>query len=531
MANIGKLLREHITLEVECVDRMYLNGYVARLQTPGQLVDFLRRHRGHAIPSPVLLGEMTKDFVKRVEAYARENSIPIVQFERDERKDDVAESYRQRWGDREGVVFIGVAQEKAYAYRATKAQEQGHIRFDYSRQWVYVKHYYFYLQDHEFGPCFIKVCTYAPFPIKVYVNGHEWAKQQARKAGIRFEALDNGFLSCADAERLQQVCRCFGAKHIQAFFDKWIKMLPMPLVARDRTAGYRHRLSIWQLEVSLTHVFQRPVQGRQFFEELIRENIDLGRPDRMQLVFDRRITKRTPGIFRTRVIQQGVQPSLHIEYKRCRVKQYFKENRALRTETTINDPSDFHIQKDLRHFEHLRKIGQQINRRLLDVQRVSHNCTLSPSSLDRVVHPSRTEAGQRAPALRFGDRRVMALTSALNLFMHCPAGFTNRALRTQVADLLGPDHSYGRTQMTYDLRRLRLKGIIYRPAGTASYWLTPYGQKLTLFFCRLYARVFQPAFAAIDAADSLPRPLTRALNQVNKELDAIINASQLAKAA
>jgi hypothetical protein len=132
---------------------------------------------------------------------------------------------------------------------------------------------------------------------------------------------------------------------MQAMFDKWVERLPMPLPAADRQAGYQHRLSVWQLEASRTQVFDDPVRGREFFEAVSRENLDLGRPDRVQLVFDRKITKATPGQFRTRVIEDGVQPSLHIEYKSNRVKQDFKEGRALRTETTINEPKDFGVNK------------------------------------------------------------------------------------------------------------------------------------------------------------------------------------------
>jgi hypothetical protein len=376
MTTVNDLLRDHVTLTVECLDRVYLNGYIPTLQMPGQLVNFLLVHRGNKVPSPALLGRISDDFVARIKAFAERNEIPIVHFESGQRKDDLAAEYRQRFAQPEGVVFIGVAQEKAQAFKARKKDQQGYVGFEYSRDSVRVNHYYFYIQDADFGPLFIKVCSYAPYPIKVCLNGHEWAKQQLAKAGIAFEALDNGFLSCANPERLQASCDQLGPEQMQALFAKWIARLPMPLTATDREAGYAHRLSVWQLEVSRTQVFEDPVRGREFFEAVIRENLDLGRPDRVQLVFDRKIIKTTPGQFRTRVIEDGVQPSLHIEYKTSRIKQYFKEGRALRTETTINDPKDFGVNKDLSQMPYLAQIGRQINRRLLDVQRVSHNCHL-----------------------------------------------------------------------------------------------------------------------------------------------------------
>ena len=192
MPNINELLSRHVTLEIECLDRIYLNGYVPHLQTPRQLVDFLRHHGGNKVPSPALLGRMTQAFVRAVESFATENSIPVVHFEPRLRKDDVAAQYRKQFDKSEGVVFIGVAQEKAYAFKGQKRTDSGFPNFDYSRQRVFVKHYYFYLQDEDFGPAFIKICTYVPFPIKVCLNGHEWPKRQLHREGISFQSLDNG---------------------------------------------------------------------------------------------------------------------------------------------------------------------------------------------------------------------------------------------------------------------------------------------------------------------------------------------------
>ena len=207
----------------------------------------------------------------------------------------------------------------------------------------------------------------------------------------------------------------------------------------DRAAGYDHRLAIWQLEVSLTQVFDRPVHGRHFFEAVIRDNLDLGRPDRVGLLFPCGSHRTTPPPtygYRTRVITDGVQPSLHVDYKHSHVKQYFKEQHALRTETTINNPKDFYVNKGLENLADLRDLGHQVNHKLLEVERVSQQCVLTQDALDRLQSPT-VEAGQRASALRFGDPRVMALLQALSGFTHLPQGFRNRDLRPQVEALLG----------------------------------------------------------------------------------------------
>ncbi len=518
--NIYHIIRQHVALSVRCLDRLYLHAYMPKLQTSGGLCYFLDTHLGHPIPSPALFKPLHDRFVDAVRAFARRHAIPLIAFEPRQRKDDVVADYRARFRGREGVVVIGVAQEKMRSFKAQKRCGPGtKITFDFSRQSVAVNHYYFYVQDRDWGPAFLKIGTYLPYPVKLCLNGHEWVKQHLSRARVRFESLDNGFLTCANPPALQATCDALGSADVQAFFDRWSHRLPWPMTPTDRAAGYDHRVAICQLEVSLTQVFDHPVQGRHFFEALIRENLDLGRPDRVGLLFPLRITRATPPPawgYRTRVITEGVQPSLHIEYKSSHVKQYFKEQRALRTETTINNPKDFYINKGVDNLAHLRDLGQGVNRKLLEVERLSHHCVLTQDALDRLQQPT-VEAGQRVSALRFGDPRVMALLQALTAFAHLPRGFRNHDLRPHVAALRG--QPYTTAQMTYDLRRLRLKGLIARIPGTHRYTATTYGLKVAFFYSKLYLRLLRPHWPALlPVDDTLPRPLRAVLDQLDTEI-------------
>ena len=241
MPSIPELLKGHVTLEVECLDRLYLNGYIGPLATSGGLVTFMREQLGKPIPSPVVLGQVTEKFRDAVKAMAERQQIPIYPFDHKERKDDVANQIRQQRGVRDGIVFIGVAQEKAQAFQGKKVDGQ----FQFTRdKTVYVNPYYFYIDDADFGPLFIKVCSYAPWASKLCLNGHEWAKRKLEKKGIAYEALDNGFLSCADPEKLQEICDSLGPQDIDRLFRKWLKRLPLPLRLEDRAAGYDWSLSI-----------------------------------------------------------------------------------------------------------------------------------------------------------------------------------------------------------------------------------------------------------------------------------------------
>lgn len=530
MPNVHELIRDHVTLSIRCLDRLYLHAYMPKLQTSGGLCYFLRDHLGYPIPSPALFTPMHDRLIAAIKTYATTQAVPLIAFERGQRKDDVVADYRTRRPMHDGVVVIGVAQEKMRAFKAHKrARPHGGVTFDFARQSVAVNHYYFYVQDREWGPAFLKLGTYLPYPIKLCLNGHEWVKQQLRRARVRFESLDNGFLRCGDPARLQAICDQLGPADVQAFFDRWTARLPSPLTAGDRAAGYTHRLALQQVEVSLTQVFARPVQGRHFFEAVIRENLDLGRPDRVGLLFPHRIKRLTPPPpwgYRTRVITHGVEPSLHIEYTSSHVKQYFKEQRALRTETTINNPNDFYVTKTVSNLSHLRDLGDQVNRKLLEVERVSHQCVLTQDALDRLQRPT-VEAGQRTSALRFGDPRVMALFQAITGFTHLPRGFRNRDLRPHIEALLG--HAYSASQMTYDLRRLRLKGVIHRIPKTHRYTTTSYGLKVAFFCTKLYLRILRPEWAALlPTQDLLPGPLRAALDDLDVQIRKIHEKAVLA---
>jgi hypothetical protein len=525
---VRDVLSQHVTLETEGIDRMYLNAYVPGLQFEGGVVGFFRRHLGYTFASSVLMDPISKRLIGAIEQFVRAEQIPMITFLKGQRKDDVAAEMRKHFDREEGVIFVGKAQEKANVFRTEKRRGADGSSYPWIvTSTAMVNHYYFYILDRDFGPLFIKFCSYFPYNAKVCLNGHEWLKQQLTKRGIEFESLDNGILSCVAPEKAQKLCERFGAAQIEAVFRKWLSRLPHPFTAADRKAGYRYDLSILQAEFSLTMVMDRPLTGRVFFEEVIRENLDLGRPDQVQLIFARRITRKTPGRFRTRVITEGVIPSLHVDYKSARIKEYYKEGRALRVETTINDSRAFAIGKRLHNLPKLRELGFAANRRLLDVQTISHDCAVGEDTWNQVVHPI-TVGDQRASALRFDDPRVQALFAALVLFVFQTDGFTSSKLRAPLAQLLGIDPAtITRGRMTYDLRRLRLHGIVERVPRTHRYRLTAQGLRVAMFFSRTWARLLRPGLSlAVPLTGD--DPLRRAFVQLEAQ---ILRFAQLQKCA
>ena len=498
--SVADVIRDHVVLEYEAIDRMYLNVYVPTLQTVGGMLGYLQVHRGQRFASTTAVAPMTEAFIHNIEQFVAGEGLDLITFEKGQRKDDITQKYLRKFKKNEGVLYVGKAQEKA---RIMRTERRRCKRTGASYPWIVqstgmVNHYYFYCVDEDFGPFFLKFCSYFPYNAKLCLNGHEYLKRQLAKWGVAFEALDNGIKSCADPALLQRLADGLTAEKIERLLRKWLRRLPHPFPARDRAAGYRYDLSILQAEFSLTQVLDRPVTGRIFFEEVIRENLDIGRPSQVSLIFDRKITGRTPGRFRTRVITDGVVPSLHIDYKKSRIKQYHKLLEALRTETTINDTRDFGIGRRIKNLAELRKIGFAANRRLLDVQRISHDCFIGEAVFQDMQKPA-IVGDQRSASLRFADPRVQGLLQVLLLFLLVQGTFRNKDLREHIAPLLGikpSELSPGR--VTYDLRRLRLHGLIQRIPKTHSYRITAKGLRTAIFYTRLYNRSLRTGLAMIS---------------------------------
>lgn len=484
--------------------------------------------------SPALLQQRSDAFVDALKRYAAAREVPWLQLQRRQRKEQQLRPYFEaaaREG-RHGLIAVGVAQERTTGLRARKvATRPGRAMFEWSRQSVYVNHYYLYLLDPEWGPSFIALSGYAPWGIRIHLNGHEWLKRALARKGVRVVPLENGIRECSDPLLAQQLGLALGPAEVRAFFARWMAQLPQPLTARDRADGYLYHLAILQLEVADTAVLDRPLRGRRWFEAVVAEQLALGRPDEVSLLFDRRIVRRgrhpTPGRFETSVITPHTLPVLRLRYRKAVLKQYLKEGRALRTEVTFNDPRDVGLGKRLENLPALRRKAEEIGDRLLSMERETETARLAGPELSELVLPRRRD-GRRVPGLRFGDPRVMALLAAVvAAFGQLPLGFTNAELRRIVAPLfsLTPEE-YPASRMTYDLGRLVGHGLLERTVGTHRYRLTSYGLRVAAFCTKLHDRLLDPAIAR--SRDAPPALRADAWSRMNAALNSLIARAHLA---
>ena len=493
----------HVRLDISCLDRVYLTGFVAKLQTAGGVVYFLRDHRGKPIASPALFEPIGEKFRREIKDWAQANGVPVIRFKAGERKADVMSPYLQAAAaaGRSKVVAIGCAQEFQHVWTARRRDTDPGMcpQFSFTKERRRVSVFYVYIFDGRMGPGFIKICTYFPYPVKVWLNGHEWAKRQALAAGIGFTELSNGFASCDDPAALQQLCDSFGPGTVQVWFERWMAKLPLPLTSADRDAGFWWELSMRQIETSRTLVFDDGVHARAFFEALLCDNMDLGRPENVELLFRRgqRLGRQTippaAGGFKTKIDRYCGLVTLNVFYKNSRLKQYLKDGVALRIETVVNDPKDLRCNRLLPNLPELQAKARAINTRLLETETVGQGTALVSPVIERITKPTVTGDGRKAPALRFGDLRVQALAGAIAGMLMAVTGITNKTLRGSMTGLL--HRPYSMNQASYDLSRLACNGLITRVPGRNRYTLTRDGLLFAHFYTKVYDHVLRPLMA------------------------------------
>ena len=366
----AEVLSGHVTLEVRCTGRAMLTFRQPRLQYGQGIHRFFCQHRGNRFVSSALMLPMTEHFAAGIRHYTGTRRLDLVRFARGQSKDQLAKGYLAGHDGGECILFAGVAQEKNRVWRTARRRDPVTGK---PYPWLYqeqamASHWYFYGSGADFGPFHIKFCGYFPYTGQIYFNGHEYAKQQCLKAGIAFTALDNAFGAVSDAEAAQRICGGLTDQKTCRFAGKWLARLPQPFTRADQDADYRWQLSDGQIEFSTTMALDRPLSGRIFSGQLIRDNPGIGRPDKVNIVFGRTIRQRgknrTPGTFRTQVITSGTCPCLYLFYRKTQDWQYLKEGRALRTETTCCQPRDLGIGKELTNLAAMAKAGYAASRRL-----------------------------------------------------------------------------------------------------------------------------------------------------------------------
>ncbi len=483
--------RDAIRFDYSCFDRMLLAGYIQGLQLPGQVYTFLHHRRQAERLDRKYFGGLARDYGRQVDERAQELGVDVLRPERGQRREDLVASYFRNLRQ-PGIAVILKALEPE---RIAIGKQGGHIAL--LRRWVLC--YTFYLEDAALGPMSVRICPYFPFNIAVWLNGHDYLARQLRREGIAFHQDDNSFLDCAAPERLQELADGFGAKPIHTALDPWLSALLPFFSAAERQQGYRHHLVLRQVEYCHNILFHKKAALTKLFDRLMDQGRALGHPEKLKIVFGRsrfQVDARTGEI--EEKISQLRTPVLRAGLGKTGVKQYVRQGALLRTESMSFGLQELSLPKSIDKLDRVRDVLGQCNDRFENVQQDVLETFVDRGQLHELSQTTVSPSGRRTPGLRPNDPRLMAVLQAVLCFAHLAGKgcFRTAALLADVQKALG-NPAYRRSQLRYDLGKLRGKGLVRRVTGRQSYEITEVGYRLGVCYLKLYQRFYAPLTAGI----------------------------------
>jgi hypothetical protein len=524
---------DSIRFGYRCFDRILLNGVIQPFQQPERVIGFFNTYRDHQRVSRDTLRDIATQFHGWVKNRAQTWGVPILDAP-DGRRDDFVEPYFRR-AKPDHVVVILKAREPARILLALGNTRDDRWHLQFAQRWVV--QYSFYVNDRQWGRMFVRLCPYFPFSARVYLNQHHWLAHQLRTEGIAFQQCANAFLSCGAPERLQSVADSLTARDLITCGDKWLARFTPFFTARERAdTGCRHRLFFAQVEYCDTLIFRRRAALDELGERLLDANRTIGQPDKLTVIFGRRVTRRYRGQLQTVIEDLHLpNPVIRSQYGHGFIKQYVRDHRLLRTEATTNNVRDYGVPKALENLPHLRQKQATILDTYLDVQQDILETFVDRGQLQKLGQPTILPSGKRLPGLRLDHPRQLAVMHALVRFAHIAAGscFRMPDLPPHVAQALGcSTENYSISSLRYDLAKLRAKGLVEKRPRSRQYRLLPEGYRLCLVFLKLFERVYAPLTAGllrpVRADAPVPSgklsPLDRLYHRVSEALDHLVSA-------
>ena len=531
--------QNNIKFRYRCFDRILLNGCIQSFLDGARAQGFFWVYRKIYPVSRNVLREVANQYHNWAEHSAQKWGVEIVDDPKGRRDDFVNPYFEKAQPDQ--VVVIIKAREPAGIMTAIGAGEKWHLETKY--RWV--KQYNFYIQDAEWGPIFVRVCPYFPFSTRICLNQHHWLAEKMKQAGIRFTQSGNAFRRCSDPAALQELADSLTAKDFLRCGHKWInRLIPFFRSSERREHGCWHQLFFSQVEYCDNLIFRRRAALDQLGDRLLDANRNLGRPDKLTVIFGRRITKQYSGKLQTEIEDLHLgNPVMRSYYKNGFAKHYVRDHDVLRFETASNDvKGDYGINKAVENLVPLREKLQGITERYQNVQQDILETFLDRGELRKLGEPTLLPNGKRIPGLKLDHPRQLAVMSSLVRFSHVAAGdtFTTAELQAAAAEALGiPIEKLPLSGVRYELWKLRAKGLIEKLAHSRRYRLLPNGYRICLLFLKLFDKIYAPLTAGLlhpysgdrtMTADRL-HPLDKLYQSVIAALDQLVAAVGLKLAA
>jgi hypothetical protein len=525
--------KDSIRFGYRCFDRILLNGLIQPFQQPERVVGFFDTYR-HLYPvSRDVLRGIADRFQLWVKERADKWNAPIVEAPKGRRDEFVDPHFRSARPDQ--VVVILKAREPARIMTAIGDKKAIRWHLQIADRWIV--QYNFYVCDQCWGRMFVRMCPYLPFSARVCLNQHHWLANRMREEGIDFQQCSNAFLRCANPERLQQLADALTAEDLASCGRKWLtRFTPFFTETERRQAGCQHRLFFSQVELCDNLIFHRRAALDKLGERLLDANRTIGQPNKITVIFGRKVTKQYRGKLQTEIEDMDLpNPVIRSHYRNGFIKQYVRDHLILRTEPATNNVTDYRVNNAIEHLPALRDKMAAVIDNYLEVQQDILETFVDRGQLRNLAQPTLTATGKRIPGLRLDNSRQLALMHALVRFAQIPAAGTFSTAEIYpytVAALGSTPQRYSLASLRYDLSKLRVKGLVERLPRSRRYYLRAEGYSVCLIFLKLFERVYAPLSAArldpVPGDANLPprkqTPLDRLYGRLNAALDRLLGA-------
>jgi hypothetical protein len=524
--------QDNIVFEYRCFDRILLNGVIQPFQQPERVVGFFGVYRKTYPVSRALLRDIASQYHNWVKNRARHWGAPILDAPEGRRDEFINRYFRCAQPD--GVVAIVKAREPARIVISTGKKQTDRCHLELMQRWV--DQYSFYINDRNWGRMFVRVCPYFPFSARVCLNQHHWLANKMQKLDIRFKQCTNAFIGCSDPQALQQLSDSLKPQDFLTCGQKWLAYLTPFFTEKERKrGGCQHRLFFSQVEFCDNLIFRRRAALEGLGERLLDANRNIGQPNKLTVIFGRRVTKRYRGKLQTVIEDLNLpNPVIRSHYKKGFIKQYVRDVRILRTEPATNNVNDYGVNKGIENLPQLRERLEAITDNYLEVQQDILETFVDRGELRQLAQPTITASGKRIPGLKLDHPRQLAIMQALVRFSHIAAEgtFTTSLIHPFVAKTLGcAATEYALGSLRYDLSKLIAKGLVQKLPGTRRYRLVRKGYQLCLVYLKLFDKLYAPLTAAVlhpfRGDDKIPSmkstPLDRLYGAVSQALDELVD--------
>jgi hypothetical protein len=509
--------KDSIRFGYRCFDRLLLNGLIQPFQQAERVIGFYSTYRNQYPVSRDVLRDIASQFQNWVVNRSQKWGAPILESPED-RRDKFLDPYFWKAKPNQ-VVAIVKGREPARIMIAIGNKKDNRWHLQIAQRWIV--QYNFYVNDERWGRMFVRMCPYLPFSARICLNQHHWLAERMREEDIAFEQCTNAFLRCSNPARLQELADSLTARDILICGQKWLATFTPFFTAKERQqAGCHHRLFFAQVELCDNLIFRRRAALDQMGQRLLDANRTIGQPNKISVIFGRKITRHYRGKLQTVIEDMNLpNPVIRSHYGNGFVKQYVRDHVLLRTEPASNNVNDYGCKKAVENLPQLRQKMSSVIDHYQDVQQDILETFVDRGQLRKLAEPTVLANGKRIPGLKLDHPRQLALMHALVRFSHIAAQstfMTSEIYADTLAALEASPKNYSLASLRYDLSKLRAKGLVQRVPRSRRYRLLPEGYSICLVFLKLFENIYAPLTSGLLAPFSGDAKLQR---QKRSQLD------------